>query len=43
MSQLLYVGKTKCMSKSGDCLVKHPSGFATGMTLVVSACFCTVE
>ncbi|XP_065840366.1 ATP-binding cassette sub-family B member 6-like isoform X2 [Oscarella lobularis] len=23
-------GKSKCMSKTGDCLVKHPSGSATG-------------
>lgn len=25
------------MSKSGDCCVKHPGGFATGMGLVVSS------
>ena len=29
------VGKSKCMSKTGDCVVKHPGGFATGMALVV--------
>lgn len=23
------------MSKTGDCVVKHPGGFATGMALVV--------
>ena len=28
-------GKSKCMSKSGDCVVKHPSAFATGLQLVV--------
>ena len=33
---LSLTGKTKCMSKSGDCVVKHPAGFATGMALVVS-------
>eukprot|EP00118_Oscarella_pearsei_P018572 m.191014 g.191014 ORF g.191014 m.191014 type:complete len:120 (+) comp39439_c2_seq18:24-383(+) len=29
-------GKSKCMSKTGDCLLKHPGGSATGMALVVS-------
>ncbi|CAD5116329.1 DgyrCDS5230 [Dimorphilus gyrociliatus] len=34
-------GKSKCMSKSGDCLVKHPTSFATGMALVGAICdFC---
>ncbi|XP_065839504.1 zinc finger protein 330 homolog [Oscarella lobularis] len=34
-------GKNKCMSKTGDCLVKHPSGSATGMALVGAICdFC---
>ena len=23
------------MAKTGDCVVKHPGGFATGMSLVV--------
>ena len=32
----LTAGKGKCMAKSGDCVVKHPSSFATGMSLVVS-------
>lgn len=32
----LCTGKTKCMAKGGDCVVKHPSGFATGLALVVS-------
>ena len=31
-----FVGKSKCMSKTGDCVVKHPLSFATGMSLVVS-------
>lgn len=33
----LDAGKGKCMAKSGDCVVKHPGSFATGMGLVVSA------
>jgi hypothetical protein len=28
-------GKNKCMAKTGDCCVKHPGGFATGMALVM--------
>ena len=36
LNLLLSVGKTKCMAKGGDCVVKHPAGFATGMALVVS-------
>lgn len=34
-------GKTKCMSKSGDCVVKHPAMFTTGMAMVGAVCdFC---
>ena len=29
------IGKSKCMAKTGDCVVKHLTGFATGMALVV--------
>ncbi len=36
----VYLGKMKCMSKTGDCLVKHPAGFATGMSLVVIFKYC---
>ena len=31
------VGKTKCMSKTGDCVVKHGTNFTTGLGMVVSA------
>lgn len=30
------VGKTKCMSKGGDCVVKHGTTFTTGFGMVVS-------
>eukprot|EP00118_Oscarella_pearsei_P018570 m.190980 g.190980 ORF g.190980 m.190980 type:complete len:128 (+) comp39439_c2_seq12:293-676(+) len=41
MSAIVYVGKSKCMSKTGDCLLKHPGGSATGMALVGAICdFC---
>ena len=30
-----FTGKTKCMSKSGDCVVKHGANFVTGMGMVV--------
>ena len=33
---LLPVGKSKCMMKSGDCVIKHPGVFTTGLKLVVS-------
>jgi len=33
---LLRVGKSKCMMKSGDCVIKHPGVFTTGLKLVVS-------
>jgi len=32
----LFLGKTKCMSKTGDCVVKHPTNFTTGFAMVVS-------
>ena len=31
-------GKTKCMSKSGDCAVKHPGSFTTGLAMVGAIC-----
>ena len=31
----VFLGKSKCMMKSGDCVVKHPGSHATGMSLVV--------
>lgn len=34
-------GKTKCMLKTGDCVVKHPGIYATGMAMVGAICdFC---
>ncbi|KAL5473132.1 hypothetical protein EMCRGX_G027578 [Ephydatia muelleri] len=36
-----HCGKCKCMSKTGDCVVKHPGSFATGLALVGAICdFC---
>lgn len=29
-------GKIKCMLKTGDCVVKHPGVYTTGMGMVVS-------
>eukprot|EP00795_Rhopilema_esculentum_P013523 gene13523-4405_t len=35
------VGKTKCMMKSGDCVVKHPGNYPTGLGMVGAICdFC---
>jgi hypothetical protein len=34
---LYLLGKSKCMSKTGDCVVKHPNSHATGMAMVVSS------
>lgn len=31
-------GKTKCMMKTGDCVVKHPGQFTTGMAMVGAIC-----
>lgn len=28
-------GKTKCMMKSGDCVIKHPGVFTVGLQMVV--------
>ncbi|XP_028393089.1 zinc finger protein 330 homolog isoform X2 [Dendronephthya gigantea] len=34
-------GKSKCMSKTGDCVVKHPNSHTTGMGMVGAVCdFC---
>lgn len=36
-----HCGKTKCLLKTGDCLVKHPGLFTTGMGMVGAICdFC---
>lgn len=29
-------GKSKCMQRSGDCVVKHPGNYTTGLQMVVS-------
>ncbi|XP_046860553.1 zinc finger protein 330 homolog isoform X2 [Xenia sp. Carnegie-2017] len=34
-------GKSKCMSKTGDCIVKHPNSHAVGMAMIGAVCdFC---
>ena len=33
---VFFLGKSKCMAKTGDCVVKHPSSHAIGMGMVVS-------
>nr|CDJ94048.1 NOA36 domain containing protein [Haemonchus contortus] len=36
-----HCGKQKCMSKTGDCVIKHPGKFTTGMGMVGAVCdFC---
>ncbi|XP_033632211.1 zinc finger protein 330 homolog [Asterias rubens] len=36
-----HCGKLKCMQKSGDCVVKHPGQYTTGMSMVGAICdFC---
>ncbi|XP_014241795.1 zinc finger protein 330 homolog [Cimex lectularius] len=36
-----HCGKTKCLLKTGDCVVKHPGVFTTGMGMVGAICdFC---
>ncbi|XP_065900024.1 zinc finger protein 330-like [Dysidea avara] len=36
-----HCGKTKCMQKSGDCVVKHPGNYTTGLQMVGAICdFC---
>lgn len=32
-------GKIKCMLKTGDCVIRHPGTFTTGMNMVVSGFF----
>uniref|UniRef100_A0A914VDZ7 Zinc finger protein 330 n=1 Tax=Plectus sambesii TaxID=2011161 RepID=A0A914VDZ7_9BILA len=34
-------GKQKCMQKTGDCIIKHPGKFTTGLAMVGAVCdFC---
>lgn len=36
-----HCGKTKCMMKSGDCVIKHPGVYTTGLGMVGAICdFC---
>lgn len=36
-----HCGKTKCMMKSGDCVIKHPGVYTTGLAMVGAICdFC---
>ncbi|XP_064609661.1 zinc finger protein 330 homolog [Liolophura sinensis] len=36
-----HCGKMKCMMKTGDCIIKHPGQFTTGMNMVGAICdFC---
>jgi hypothetical protein len=36
-----HCGKTKCMSKGGDCVIKHPGSHVTGLGMVGAICdFC---
>ena len=32
-----FPGKTKCMMKTGDCIIKHAGNFTTGMQMIVSS------
>jgi len=41
LPQCAECGKTKCMLKTGDCLIKHPGQYTTGMAMVGAVCdFC---
>ena len=33
----IFPGKTKCMMKTGDCIIKHAGNFTTGMQMIVSS------
>lgn len=35
-----HCGKVKCMLKTGDCVVRHPGVFTTGMGMVGAICDC---
>ena len=37
-AQCANCGKIKCMSKFGDCLIKHPGTFCTGLSMVGAIC-----
>ena len=32
---LSFAGKQKCMMKTGDCVIKHPGQYTTGLGMVV--------
>ena len=36
LPQCAHCGKIKCMLKTGDCVIRHPGVFTTGLGMVVS-------
>ena len=34
-----FIGKTKCLMKAGDCVIKHPGNFPIGLGMVVCICY----
>ena len=38
LPQCAECGKVKCMLKTGDCVVKHPGQYTTGMAMVGAVC-----
>ncbi|XP_064104001.1 zinc finger protein 330 homolog [Macrobrachium nipponense] len=41
LPQCAHCGKVKCMLKTGDCVIKHPGTFTTGLGMVGAICdFC---
>ena len=41
LPQCAECGKVKCMMKTGDCIIKHPGQYTTGMQMVGAICdFC---
>lgn len=39
LPQCAHCGKVKCMLKTGDCVIRHPGVFTTGLGMVVSTKF----
>jgi len=38
LPQCAHCGKVKCMQKTGDCVIKHPGQYTTGMSMVGAIC-----
>jgi hypothetical protein len=36
LPQCAHCGKVKCMLKTGDCVIRHPGTYTTGLGMVVS-------